>query len=278
MTRREAFEEGKDILTKAGIEESSLDAWYLLEWSAGITRADYYVSPDKELEEEQKKKYLKCIEKRQKRIPLQHITGEQEFMGLIFHVDKHVLIPRQDTEVLVEEGLKKLESGKRVLDLCTGSGCVIISLERLSKVKGTFIGADISEKALDKARENAKLNGGKIEFLKSDLFDKIEGKFDMILSNPPYIRSRDIEGLQEEVRVHDPYIALDGGEDGLSFYRRIISKSREYLNDGGWLLLEIGYDQGEAVRTMLEETGFRDITVRKDLAGLDRVLSGRYDR
>ncbi len=272
------MEKGRETLKEAGIEESSLDAWYLLEWCAGLTRAQYYTYPDEELPKSQAKRYFAYIGRRSRRIPLQHIIGEQEFMGLTFRVDEHVLIPRQDTEVLVEEGLKNLEDGMRVLDLCTGSGCIIISLEKLSKKAGIFVGTDISEKALDKARENAELNGVKAEFLKSDLFEKIEGRFDMILSNPPYIRSSEIEELQEEVRAHDPRIALDGGRDGLFFYRKIVDESRAYLNHGGRLMLEIGCDQGAAVLSMLEEAGFRGVSVKKDLAGLDRVACGRYER
>lgn len=279
---REAWEYGTDKLRAAGIQEAELDSWYLLEWAAGISKARYYMDTEKKLGDAEQEKYLEGLRKREQRIPLQHITGEQEFMGLTFRVDEHVLIPRQDTEVLVEEGLKRICPKKRVLDMCTGSGCIIISLEQLSKKdysgwQCSFTGVDISEKAISKAKENARLHKAEVSFLQSDLFEKVEGTYDMIISNPPYIRTSVIEELEEEVKVHDPFLALDGKEDGLYFYRRIIDEGRKFLAKGGWLLFEIGHDQKRAVCSLMEEAGYSEISSKKDLAGLDRVVMARYD-
>ena len=257
----------------SGIEEYQLDAWYLLEYVTGISKASYYGDPNRELSAAQAEEYRKCIEKRSERIPLQHITGVQEFMGHEFFVNEHVLIPRQDTEILVEHALDKVEDGKKVLDMCTGSGCILLSILKRYQVQGT--GADISSEALQVAERNRKhLALPQVEWLQSDLFEKIEEKYDVIVSNPPYIQTGVIESLQEEVRLHDPYIALDGKEDGLYFYRRIIEDAKAYLEDGGWLLFEIGYDQGAAVSELMRAAGYRDVECVKDFAGLDRVVSG----
>ena len=261
----------------SGIEEYQLDAWYLLEYVTGISKASYYGDPNRELSAAQAEEYRKCIEKRSERIPLQHITGVQEFMGHEFFVNEHVLIPRQDTEILVEHALDKVEDGKKVLDMCTGSGCILLSILKRYQVRGT--GADISSEALQVAERNRKhLALPQVEWLQSDLFEKIEEKYDVIVSNPPYIQTEVIEGLQEEVRLHDPYIALDGKEDGLYFYRRIIEDAKAYLEDGGWLLFEIGYDQAEPVTRLMEQAGYREIHVKKDLSGLDRVAGARYNK
>ena len=281
MTRRSAWVWGNEALQKAGIEEAALDSWYLLEWVCGITKAVYYMEPEKELSGEELQRYAQGIERRSQRIPLQHITGEQEFMGLKFLVNEHVLVPRQDTEVLVEEGLKRTRPNQDILDMCTGSGCIIISLEQLSKREAygyrcTFTGADISQNALKKAFENAALHKADVSFIESDLFENISERYDMILSNPPYIRTSVIKELEEEVRCHDPWIALDGKEDGLYFYKRIISEAREHLKEGGWLLFEIGHDQKEEVEALLEQAGYTEISAKKDLAGLDRVVMARY--
>lgn len=336
MTLKDAYIQGKKELKKAGLQEADLDAWYLLEYVTGISRAAYYADPRKELTSAWQEKYRTCLEKRKKRIPLQHITGVQEFMGLSFSVNEHVLIPRQDTEILVEEALKFIgqgtlpcEGGKmRVLDLCTGSGCILLSVlhhagggaaagrvgrcgaapgsvERCGTVPGSAApgsvggcgtapgspaesgmgdiiiegtGADISGDALDVAVENAEKLGIGAEFIQGDLFENISGRFAMILSNPPYIKTKEIDSLQEEVRLHDPRAALDGKEDGLYFYRRIVSESRDYLLPQGRLVFEIGYDQAEDVKNMMSAAGYADITVKKDLAGLDRVVCGRYIR
>lgn len=282
LTLKEAWEYGTEKLCAAGIREADIDSWYLLEWATGISKAKYYMDAKQKLEPAAWEKYLAGLARRAHRIPLQHITGEQEFMGLTFRVNEHVLIPRQDTEVLVEEGLKRIRPGMRVLDMCTGSGCIIISLEQLSKKdysgwQCSFTGADISEKALMKAEENASLHKAEVAFLQSDLFEKVEGKYDMIISNPPYIRTSVIEELEEEVKGHDPMLALDGKEDGLYFYRRIIEESRTFLGKGGWLIFEIGHDQKADVSSLMKEAGYSEISSKKDLAGLDRVVMARYD-
>ncbi len=268
------FGEGKRRLREARIEEWELDAWYLLEHVLGCTRNDYYLYPERRIEEDQGQKYLELIQKRTAHIPLQHLTGSQEFMGYRFHVNEHVLIPRQDTEILVEEALRHVRASMKVLDLCTGSGCILLSL--LKMVPGlTGFGTDISEQALQVARRNRKNLSleTKAEFLKSDLFEEVKGKFDCILSNPPYIPSKVVDTLMEEVREHEPRIALDGREDGLHYYREITEQSPAYLKPGGMLFLEIGYDQADAVVKLMEQD-FTHIRVVKDLAGLDRVVYG----
>ena len=277
MTLKEAYQYGQEQLKKAQIEDADLDAWYLLEYVTGVSRAMYFLDMARELSQEEETRYLEFIMVRTKHMPLQHITGVQEFMGLEFKVNEHVLVPRQDTEVLVESVLDILEPKMRVLDMCTGSGCILISLLRLcgfSDICG--VGVDISKEALEVARKNAEKLGVDAMFLHSDLFSAVEGQYDVIVSNPPYIRTSVIEELKEEVKFHDPYIALDGKEDGLYFYRNIVEKSTQYLKKGGKLFFEIGHDQGEDVSTLMREAGFSNVTVKKDLAGLDRVVFGVY--
>ena len=212
MTLREAVGEGAARLEKAGVPEAELDAWYLLEWTAGVSRSHYLAYPTEALTEEQERRFLDALALREQRIPLQHITGEQEFMGLSFLVNDQVLVPRQDTELLVEEALKYLKPGMRFLDLCTGSGCILLSL--LHYCPGAEgIGADLSPGALEMAEKNRDRLGLPARLVQSDLFEKIEGSFDLIVSNPPYIPSGAIPGLMEEVRTHEPLMALDGHED-----------------------------------------------------------------
>ncbi len=278
---RRIYKEGESILNEAGIPEASIDAWYLLEYVTGVSKARYLCDPDMQMEEADADRYFKCVAYRARRIPLQHITGEQEFMGYTFQVNEHVLIPRQDTETLVEEALKYLRPGKRILDMCTGSGCILISLIKMAGEKyymrnlfGT--GADISEEALKVAGENAKRLAADVELIQSNLFENITGTYDVLVSNPPYIRTAVIEELQDEVKLHDPFIALDGKEDGLYFYRKIAAECRKYLNDKAMVLFEIGHDQGKEVSDIMKEAGFTNVWVKKDLAGLDRVVIGMY--
>ena len=277
MTYAEAYEKGKNILTEAGIAEAGLEARLLLEHVCGTGRNDLLVHGDRLVEDVQCNSYEQLLTGRADRIPLQYLTGCQEFMGLNFAADRHVLIPRQDTEILVEEVLKNLHDGMAILDMCTGSGCILISLLRYSN-DCAGLGVDISGGALRVAEKNAQniLSGfsGKVRFLESDLFENVEEMFDVIVSNPPYIPAGDMEGLMPEVRDYEPRIALDGGEDGLVFYRKILEGSRSHLKKGGMLFFEIGYDQGRAVSKMMRETGFLDVQVRKDYAGLDRVVFG----
>ena len=275
MTLREAWKFGKDRLTEAQVPDADLDAWYLLEWCTGVNRSHYLAWPEEAISPEQEEQYRQTLNQRERRIPLQQITGEQEFMGLSFYVNEHVLIPRQDTEVLVEETAKFLKDGMSFLDLCTGSGCFLLSLLHLrAGAEGT--GADLSPEALKVAAQNRERLGVKAELIESDLFDKIEGAFDVIVSNPPYIKREEIETLMDEVRLHEPYMALDGHEDGLYFYRKIAEEAPKHLRAGGGLFLEIGWDQGESVSELLREQGFSDVKVVKDLAGLDRVVEGYY--
>ncbi len=345
-----ALEEAKRYLLSCGIEDAAVDAWYLMELVAGVSRASYLADRERSLSEEQRERFVSLVNRRGTHIPLQHLTGEQEFMGLPFLVNEYVLIPRQDTETLMELALSILEreipgcgvgagrvcgdSGNRrpyrVLDLCTGSGCIAVSLWKQweTRIGGNLemFASDLSAEALVTARENARRLGAAVHFIQSDLFTRfsapdqeklcpffagdetdrimqeaneaadgaaaedkgaITGRaaneseqmvFDMIVSNPPYIRTSVIEELSEEVRLHEPRMALDGGADGLDFYRRIICESRDYLQPDGWLLMEIGYDQGGAVSGLMRENGFTEVCVRKDLPGNDRVVSGRLPR
>ena len=276
MTLKEAYDYGCEQFKKTNIDDATLDAWYLLEYVTGISRAVYFMDMNKPLDDTQEEKYREYIQIRANHVPLQHITGKQEFMGLEFCVNEHVLIPRQDTEVLVESVLDALMPGMDLLDMCTGSGCILVSLLKLCKeLRGT--GVDISEAALEVAGENVNKHGVVATLLRSDLFEKVQGVFDVIVSNPPYIQTSVIEELQEEVKLHDPMLALDGKEDGLYFYKKIVAESPKYLKIGGKLYFEIGYDQGEAVSALMREAGFTGVTVKKDLSGLDRVVFGVYN-
>ena len=274
MTYREAIETGTRILQKENIADAKIDAWYLLQRACKIDRNFYYLHEEDELTAEQQSEYESTVHKRAEHVPLQYIIGEQDFMGLKFKVNSNVLIPRQDTETLVEEALRVVEPGMRVLDLCTGSGCIIISLAKnVADISCT--GSDISKQALLVAKENAKANEVEVEWERSDLFENISGTFDLIVSNPPYIPTGEIPGLMPEVRDFEPVDALDGKEDGLYFYRIITEKSPEYLTSDGYLYFEIGYDQGEAVSAMMRQCGYTQVEVIKDLAGNDRVVKGR---
>ena len=280
MTYRECYEQGCRTLQAAGIEEAALDARLLLEAVCGTDRNDLLVHGEQPVSPEAEEKYLNWIRQRAEHIPLQQLTGEQDFMGLTFSVNEHVLIPRQDTEILVEEVLKELHDGMRVLDMCTGSGCILLSLLHYSNdCEG--LGVDLSAEALEVAGRNVLkvLTPEKAEhahFLQSNLFEKVEGKFEIIVSNPPYIASAEVEKLMPEVRDHEPRMALDGTEDGLYFYRRIIEEAGKHLVSSGMLFFEIGYDQGQAVSELMRTEGHCDVQVVQDYAGLDRVVLGTY--
>lgn len=280
MTYRECYEQGCRTLQAAGIEEAALDARLLLEAVCGTDRNDLLVHGEQPVSPEAEEKYLNWIRQRAEHIPLQQLTGEQDFMGLTFSVNEHVLIPRQDTEILVEEVLKELHDGMRVLDMCTGSGCILLSLLHYSNdCEG--LGVDLSAEALEVAGRNVLkvLTPEKAEhahFLQSNLFEKVEGKFEIIVSNPPYIASAEVEKLMPEVRDHEPRMALDGTEDGLYFYRRIIEEAGKHLVSSGMLFFEIGYDQGQAVSELMRTEGYCDVQVVQDYAGLDRVAFGTY--
>lgn len=273
MTYKETIDLGIRILELAGIEEAENDAWLLLSKECKMNRTAYYMHMKDEILPEQLNEYKGLIKKRAERVPLQYITGEQEFMGLTFHVNSNVLIPRQDTETLVEEAIKLVEPGMSILDMCTGSGCIIISiLKKCSGIQGT--GSDISKQALNVAKENAKLNNVAVDFERSDMFENLSDKYDMIVSNPPYIKSDVVPTLMPEVCEFEPLDALDGHEDGLYFYRKIIKECKSFLKEDGKILFEIGNDQGQAVSDMLTYAGFRNVGVIKDLAHNDRVVVG----
>ena len=276
MQYAKLYQIGKEQLQKAGITDAELDARLLLEFICHTDRNALYAHGDQEIEDEKMQDFLQLIEKRAVHIPLQHLTGEQNFMGLDFLVNEHVLIPRQDTEILVEEIMRDLHDGIRILDMCTGSGCILLSLLHYSN-DCSGVGVDVSEDALAVARQNVdRLAEKQAVFIQSDLFEKVEGSFDLIVSNPPYIRSQEIAGLMPEVREHEPHLALDGKDDGLHFYREIIKGAMPHLKRGGQLFFEIGYDQGEAVQALLAANGYTEIAVVKDYAGLDRVVYGTF--
>lgn len=286
-TYKELLEEGYQILNSAGIEEARLDAWLLLEFAADIKRAWYYAHMDETAETAVAERYRQLCEKRAQHIPLQHLTGQAYFMGYEFYVDDRVLVPRQDTETLVEEAISHLRElpAPKILDMCTGSGCILLSLlMELPQASGT--GVDVSADALEVAKENTRRLGleKRAELIQSDLFsaDYFEKnsrkkcmEYDMLISNPPYIRTADIDGLMDEVRLHDPRLALDGKADGLYFYEKITEQAGKYLKPGGWLIYEIGCDQGKDVAEIMKKKGFIQIEVKKDLAGLDRIVEGR---
>lgn len=281
-TYQEVYREGEAQLRQAGIEEAALDARLLLEYVCGTDRNTLLAHGEREVSEAEYERYSGLIAQRASHIPLQHLTGEQEFMGLTFMVNNKVLVPRQDTEVLVEEALRHLHDGIRILDVGTGSGCILLSLLRYSN-DCTGTGVDLSKEALAVARENYRRlleQRPDMEacFIESDLFAELltGQQYEMIISNPPYIRTDVINTLMPEVREHEPWMALDGQADGLYFYREITSQAGKYLTRGGMLFYEIGYDQAEDVCKIMEREGFREIEVVKDFAGLDRVVYGSW--
>ena len=278
VTRKEIREETARRLREAGIEEYEYETWMLLEWKLGVDRAEYFMDPDAEVPQEQWNDLDAALRKRERRIPLQYLMGSCEFMGYSFAVDERVLIPRQDTECLVElavEQMRRSPEPCRVLDLCTGSGCIGVSVKLLCP-QAQVVLSDVSEGALAVAGENARSLGAPVELVQGDLFENVQGTFDYILSNPPYIPSKVIDGLMPEVRDHEPRLALDGTEDGLHFYRRIVREATKRLRPGGRLLFEIGQEQGEALLLLLQEAGYEETAIRQDLAGLDRIAVGRW--
>ena len=269
------YKEGAARLRDSGVREAELDARLLLEYVCHTDRNTLLAHPEREVSEEERAKYLTLIERREKREPLQYITKEQEFMGLTFETSVNTLIPRQDTECLVEEAMKNLHDGMAILDVCCGTGCILLSLLHYSN-DCTGVGVDIDANAVSLAKKNAKNLGIDATFAVSDLFEAVEGTFDLITSNPPYIPTKVIETLDPEVKDYEPVAALDGGEDGLTFYRLIAAKAKQYLKRGGMIFFEIGYDQGEDVSEIMKENGYRHIEVKKDLAGLDRIVSAHF--
>ena len=280
MTIREVLTNIRERLQNAGIEDFEYESWVFLDWKLHIDRAEFYMNPNGDVKEELLAELESVLKQREQRVPLQYLMGECEFMGYDFYVDERVLIPRQDTECLVElavESIRKKSIKVKVLDLCTGSGCIGISVAKLCPDTEVTL-ADISDGALSVAKKNAQNLDADVTLIKGNLFENIEGRFDYILSNPPYIPSEVIEGLMPEVKEHEPRLALDGEADGLSFYRKIINEAPDYLNPDGRIYFEIGAEQGEDLTHLMNERGFSEVKVHKDLAGLDRIVTGIYSR
>ena len=288
MTLHELYNTASRILEEAGVPDASHDAFRLIQSFTGIDRSDLIAHGERQIDDRQAEKCLRLIEKRAERVPLQHLIGETGFMGLSFTVHPHVLIPRPDTEILVETALEKVseKQGGKILDIGCGSGCILISLLHYlnrgsDKPLWKGVGSDLSSAALEAARINGHRNHQEalVTWTQSDLFDELPAEaYSLIVSNPPYIPSDVIKDLEPEVRDYDPLSALDGGEDGLSFYRRMIPQAGRYLDPGGWLVVEIGYDQKEPVEELFGLHGFSGIECRQDLAGLDRVIAGHMLR
>ena len=268
--------DGTKMLTQAGIDEAELDARYILEYITGLNSAQYFIHSEDIIEKNKAEEFFRLIERRSKRIPLSYVIGTRDFFGLTFKVDENVLIPEQETELLVEEVIKHSE-GKSVLDMCTGSGCIAISIALFGK-PSKVAASDISEKALEVARENAKsLKSGEISFIEGDMFENVTDKFDIIVSNPPYIETGEIDELMPEVRDYIPRLALDGDIDGLKFSRIISKEAVKKLNKNGRIFYEIGYNQSRAVASILLENGFTDVKIMKDYSGLDRIVMAKLD-
>ena len=271
-TLREAERRGAEILAAEGREEAAQTARLLLCHLLNFNFTDYVLAREDLLSPLDAARYEELLTRRASGVPLQYLTREQNFCGLSLYVDERVLIPRQDTECLVEEVLRD-GAGGDLLDLCTGSGCIPLALLK----HGNFscaLGADISVEALAVAEINRARTGLALSLRQSDLFSEIPERFDVITANPPYIESAEIETLSVEVRDHEPRLALDGAADGLAFYRRLAAESGAHLKPGGRLYLEIGMTQGAAVASLLEAAAFSDIQIIRDLAGRDRIVKG----
>ena len=286
-TNRELLKEGSMQLRAAGITEADTDAWLLFSSCMGLNRTEYLMRSDAVVPDDKAEEYLGKLKRRAGREPVQYIEETAPFMGFDFYVNENVLIPRMDTEILVSEAIKRArimfsqrqhDVNFRILDMCTGSGCIAQSTYLLLKNEGCTVevdAVDISEKALEVAGINASRLGAQVKLIRGNLFENVDNKYSMILSNPPYIRTDVIADLEPEVREHEPMLALDGTADGLYFYREITDKAWEYLENNGILMYEIGYDQALEVSDMLRQRGYTDIAVIKDFAGLDRVVAAK---
>ncbi len=274
MTAREAVIEVRQKLEENSIPSALLDAQLIVGSAADMTRASLLAHPDRILDEKEKQAVYDMLYKRLRRMPMQYILGHCEFMGLEFNVNESALIPRNDTECAVEKAIELIKSKNygTVLDIGTGSGAIAVSIAKYTDTAVTA--SDISQSAIDTARLNAEQNNVSVDFVKSDMFSELEGRFDIIISNPPYIEKDVINTLEPEVREHEPITALDGGDDGLDFYRVITKEAPEHLNKGGALIFEIGCEQAEAVKKLMKMNNFDEISVNKDLSGLDRVVIG----
>lgn len=281
-TYRELYEEGRRILEQAGLPDAALDARFLLEEVCGTNLQTLLVFPEKKVTEEEVNQYRAFIQRRKDREPTAMILGEWDFMGLTFRLNKSTLIPEQDTEVLVETALEELkrrglgEAPLRILDLCTGSGCILLSLLHELRNAGG-LGTDLSEEALEAARENAVRLGlqERAAFRQGDLWEPVgDERFDLIVSNPPYVPTEVIPTLEPEVRCGEPYAALDGGEDGLVFYRRIMREAAGHLKSSGIIIVESGFDEAPQIAALMQDQKLRGIRTVKDYGGLDRVVLG----
>ena len=281
-TYRELYEEGRRILEQAGLPDAALDARFLLEEVCGTNLQTLLVFPEKKVTEEEVNQYRAFIQRRKDREPTAMILGEWDFMGLTFRLNKSTLIPEQDTEVLVETALEELkrrglgEAPLRILDLCTGSGCILLSLLHELRNAGG-LGTDLSEEALEAARENAVRLGlqERGTFRQGDLWEPVgDERFDLIVSNPPYVPTDVIPTLEPEVRCGEPYAALDGGEDGLVFYRRIMREAAGHLKPSGIIIVESGFDEAPQIAALMQDQKLRGIRTVKDYGGLDRVVLG----
>ncbi len=279
MEYSKLYNEGAELLKKANINEAELDARLLLEYVCGTDHNTLLSHGDTAVDDDKCLIYRQYISERERRVPVAYILNSCDFMGLDFNVTRDVLIPNQDTETLVEETLRIMHDGMHIMDLCTGSGCIALSLLNYSN-DTTAVGTDLSEKALAVAEDNAAKFGLKERFktVNTDIFPGKDefAKFDIIVSNPPYIPTDVIKTLEPEVKTYEPHMALDGDADGLSFYRRIIPGAKDYLFNSGYLLLEIGYDQGDIVSKIMTENGYKNVEIIKDLGGNDRVVSGCF--
>lgn len=281
-TYRELYEEGRRILEQAGLPDAALDARFLLEEVCGTNLQTLLVFPEKKVTGEEVNQYRAFIQRRKDREPTAMILGEWDFMGLTFRLNKSTLIPEQDTEVLVETALEELkrrgpgEAPLRILDLCTGSGCILLSLLHELRNAGG-LGTDLSEEALEAARENAVRLGlqERAAFRQGDLWEPVgDERFDLIVSNPPYVPTEVIPTLEPEVRCGEPYAALDGGEDGLVFYRRIMREAAGHLKPSGIIIVESGFDEAPQIAALMQDQKLRGIRTVKDYGGLDRVVLG----
>lgn len=276
---RQLILEASKMMDEAKIPESRLEAEIFMMKALNFSRTKLFTEPEFEPDKKTVEFFFEMVKRRMKNEPSQYITGSCEFMGLDFDVNENVLIPRCDTEVLVETAIDyaKKYKLKKFAEIGTGSGCIAISLAYYGKIN--MVSADISKKTLETAVKNANKIGVSqtTEFILSDVFENFkDAKFDAVISNPPYIKREEINELMPEVREHEPISALDGGYDGLDFYKKISFGAKKYLRDGGWIFFEIGYDQSDDVHEILNEFGYTDIKTIKDLSGLDRVVVGRY--
>lgn len=275
MTYSEILLYGKEMLKSSHIADYESDAWLLFSYCVNMNRSKYIMKMRDDAPDCIKQAYEVLIKKRISGVPVQYLLGTQSFMGYDFFVNKHVLIPRADTEVLVGEALSLAGENAKVLDLCTGSGCIAVSC-KLVRSDLTVSASDFSADALEVAKLNADYNNAEVKFYEGDLFEAVNERYDVIISNPPYIESEEIEKLESNVKDFEPRTALDGGVTGLDFYERIFKDASNYLTEHGAIAVEIGYNQGEAVSDIASKNGFENIRVVKDLSGLDRVVTAEF--